>query len=147
MEMTKIVQSVHDRLEADTGTGGLFATGANLITDVYSFRAGRVAQGNAYIVLMPTSATATNDFDNNVQDWALSVSIYADAQLTAAVGPRVSAIADRVFVRLNDWTPTLTNWTACGPWVFTDAGAPELPDEDSLMWIMNFELIQSQARA
>lgn len=144
MQMTKIVQSVYDRLSGDTGVGGLFASGAELVDGVYSFRAGsQVSQGDSYIVTSITGGVQQDSFDADLIDWSLSVSVFIDPQEVSGVG--LSAIVDRVYARLHRWTPTLDGWTASGPWTFTDAGAPELPDEDSLQWIMNFELIANKA--
>ena len=142
MNLTNVMTAIRSRLTTDTGTGGLFNAASPLLSQVYSVRAGTVSPTANYIVLNPTTVVQTDDFTNDVVDMSISASVYMgnfDGQ-----GDTFSTIVDRVFARLHRWTPTLTTWTAAGPMLFQDAGSPDLPDVESLQYIMNFLLKQSK---
>lgn len=149
MNQSALITAMRARLTSDTGTGGLFATGTPLIGNVFFARATTVvpaagAAGN-YIVLVVANTSAEDDMTFNGIIYQINVNIY----MTQIEGNTIvlSSIIDRVYERLQDFTPTLSAWTPSGPFHFVNGGATDLPDEESLQHQLTFELRESKVRS
>ena len=144
MQQSTLITAIRDRLLADTGTGGLFNVTTPLITDVHFARANKQTTGN-YIVLVVANTAPEDDFTNNGIIYQINVNIY----MTSIYGGTItlSNIIDRVYARLHDWTPTLSEWTPSGPLYFVSGGSTDLPDEETLTEQITFEIRQSKARS
>jgi hypothetical protein len=107
MQQSTLITAIRDRLLADTGTGGLFNVTTPLLTDVHFARANKQTTGN-YIVLVVANTVPEDDFTNNGIIYQINVNIY----MTSIYGGTItlSNIIDRVYARLHDWTPTLSEW-------------------------------------
>lgn len=95
MNATRLFVALKARLDADTGTGGLFATGANLISGVYNTLAPTtLTDTNSYIVFNVASAEQMDGFNIDVIEYTFYLSIFTpvDSGLSAA-----QAIIDRIY--------------------------------------------------
>jgi hypothetical protein len=144
MQLTNLVQAVRTRLTTDTGTGGLFNAGNELVGGVFFQRAGTEAVPTRYLVITIGNVSNDDDMSNNL----LQVQFNINVHITRIEGDTIvqSNIIDRVYERLHDWTPTLSAWAACGPIEFVDAGGTDLPDEESSAYQLTFQVLQSKVR-
>jgi hypothetical protein len=124
MQQSTLITAIRDRLLADTGTGGLFNVTTPLLTDVHFARANKQTTGN-YIVLVVANTVPEDDFTNNGIIYQINVNIY----MTSIYGGTItlSNIIDRVYARLHDWTPTLSDGHRAGLSTSSAAVLPTCP--------------------
>lgn len=124
MNQVKLWEAIRARALADTGTGGLFASGANLITGFYNtFAQPRVVdEEDPYIVFSVASASQGDGFDIDVIEYTFRFSVFTPVAAGLAIP---SAIIDRIYgdgvsssgnlatYGFHRWKPTLSGgWTA-----------------------------------
>lgn len=124
MNQAALWVAIYARLTGDTGTGGLFNVGNELVAGVYNTMPTelQVNEDSKYVVFSVASASQGDAFDMDVVEYTFRLSVFTPvkAGLTAA-----SAIIDRVYGNgvassgnlatygLHRWLPSLSGgWTA-----------------------------------
>lgn len=132
--LTELMDAIRDRLQADTGSGGLFASGAELVSSVWPVRAPEESDGywhaagkdaeDPHIVFNVRATGAPDGFRTKSRAVEISLAIYVKPSHDPASDPLedLGAIAARVegdweaqsvgtapTYGLVRWTPTITN--------------------------------------
>lgn len=95
MNATRLFVAIKARLDADTGAGGLFATGANLISGVYQTIAPTTLNDdNSYIVFSVASVQNQDAFTMDVVEYTIYLSVFAPVDGGTAAP---QAIIDRIY--------------------------------------------------
>lgn len=114
MSWNLLLTAIRTRATGDTGAGGLFLSGSELITGWY-LNPGPQQDGGAlpypYVVVTPVSSVRINHFDPAVvaNEMAMQFSVWQEYTGTVAAG---QAIVDRIIARFDRWAPTVAGWTA-----------------------------------
>ncbi len=124
MNATRLFIALKARLDADTGSGGLFADEAELISGVYNTLApSTLTDSDSYIVFNVASVEQMDGFNIDVVEYTFYLSIFTP--VSGGMGAS-QAIIDRVYGNgvtssgntptygLHRWQPTLTStsWVA-----------------------------------
>lgn len=105
------LSAIRTRATSDTGIGGLFETGAALITGWYSINAPQEGSTLPYVVVFPVDHRRANTFDSAVytDELQLQVSLFCDANNDLSSDQTIS---DRIVSRFDRWAPTVSGFTA-----------------------------------
>lgn len=107
--LAPLLTAIKARADADTGSGGLFETGAALITAWYSLLAPQEGSTYPYVVAFPIDHRRENVFETDKwsDEISLQFSVYCNGRDDLTVD---QAIVDRVVDRFSRWAPTITGW-------------------------------------
>lgn len=165
-DLPALWKSVLDRVNADTGSGGLRNVTTPLITGVYNTRPPFTAEGSdpfPYLVYSVFESENRNAFRTRVWRRRVRFDIFVqvDPNGTLDVLQRGADILRRVE---GDWEdqavgtaptfgfdrfqPTLTSsgWTA-GIFDLVDSGEDHSPEDELYTWTMTFDILTSKAGA
>ena len=105
-----LLTAIKARADGDTGAGGLFATGAPLITGWYSLLGPQEGSTLPYVVVFPVDHRRENVFLTTT--WSdeifMQFSVFCDGSSDLTTD---QAIVDAVITRFDRWAPTVTGWT------------------------------------
>lgn len=109
-----LLTAIKARADSDTGAGGLFETGAPLITGWYSMLHPQQTTTDMtiypYVVVFPIDHRRDNVFETD--KWSdeifLQFSVFCDGSRDLTVD---QAVVDRIITRFDRWAPTFTGWT------------------------------------
>jgi hypothetical protein len=124
MNQVELWEKIKARAEADTGTGGLFKVGDELVSGIYNTLAPPevVTEEDPYIVFSVASASQDDAFDLDVITYTFRFSVFSPVSVGLAIP---GAIIDRLYGNgvassgnlatygFHRWLPSLTGgWTA-----------------------------------
>lgn len=104
-----LLTAIKARADGDTGAGGLFATGAPLITGWYSLLGPQEGSTLPYVVVFPVDHRRLNSFDSTqfADDHFLQFSVFCDGSSDLTTD---QAIVDAIMTRFDRWAPTVSNY-------------------------------------
>ena len=134
MSLQLLCSVIRTRCTGDTGAGGLFETGAPLVTGFYTLAPPQAGYTFPFILLVPVADSEDKVFDTaqRSQEYLLQFSVFVDRTSTLAAG---QAIIDRLQVRVDRWAPTVTGWS---PSQLIRTGGRVFEDDESRHWVEEY---------
>jgi hypothetical protein len=126
-----VCKAVKDRIDADTGAGGLRNTTTPLVSAAYAIRGPQLPTSDPkpFILITPVSAVTDVAFSNSVYGFDVTfqtaVIAFSDPGLTA-----LCLVQARLFAQLHRWAPTISGYTASQ--IIHLSGSIEDPQEETL---------------